>query len=153
MLSKSDEEVLDDRLRNWGRWSAVTPSSDSNILYRKMVSVGTIKLEPSNGVVPIDHSDALLVNRAWQSLPEEPLRYFIAKRILVLHFCKPGITLEVACRKLRVVYKGQEINRVTLKEYGRLLNLAKYMIFNRITYQASKHLVQHTQDVYHPERK
>lgn len=140
MLSKSDEDLLNDRLRNWGRWSAVTPSVASNILYRCMVAVGEIKLEPVRSSEPIDHKDALLVNRAWQSLPEEPLRYFLAKRVMVIHYCQSRFPPQVACRKLRISYKGKQINRITLKEYNALLTLGKYLMFNRITYHANKHL-------------
>lgn len=148
MLSKSDEEVLNDRLRNWGRWSAVTPAVASNILYKQMVAAGTIKLEPSNSVVPIDHTDALLVNRAWQSMAEEPLQYFVAKRVLVLHFCRPDLPPDVACRKIKLKYKGQCVNRLTLKEYNSLLTFGKRIIFNRIMCQTQSHLVRHAQPPY-----
>ena len=36
MLSKSDEGILDDRLRNWGRWAADRRPGGSSVLWRMM---------------------------------------------------------------------------------------------------------------------
>lgn len=60
MLSKSDEDILNDRLRNWGRWTSARRHARSTIIYRMMVQAGEIKLEPSDPYRQIDIFDALL---------------------------------------------------------------------------------------------
>ncbi len=135
MLSKSDEDILDERLRNWGRWCATKRHISSNMIFRMMMLYG--EREPGDQVAtaeesysPPDIQDALFVNRAWQRLPERPPRYQIAKRVLVAHYAFPGLPLYVACRQLGL----------RERDYWELLRLAKYMIFNRLEQHASKKL-------------
>ena len=40
MMSQSDREALDDRLRNWGRWAADRPAIGSSYLWRAMKKYG-----------------------------------------------------------------------------------------------------------------
>lgn len=140
MLSKSDEDVLNDRLRNWGRWAADKHRVGSTLLWRMMKLYGEIdkKEEQSNAheheerqeFIPVDENDAVIVNRAWQALPESPLRYHSAKWVLAAHFCYPYASQRMVCRQLKI----------DRRDYEELLNLAKYLIFNRIAYNASKRL-------------
>lgn len=134
MLSKSDEEILDDRLRNWGRWAADHGSVGSTLLWRMMQRYGKkdpqdMKYEePKEVIPPLDPIDAVKVNRAWQSLPESPHRYHCAKWVVVAHYCYPHMPQAVALRYLRV----------NQKTYDQLLTIAKYMIFNLIEKDAAK---------------
>ena len=141
MLSKSDEEILTDRLRNWGRWAADNHHlTSSTLLWRMMKLYG----EKEEGVCqyveeekeltpPIDIFDAVIVNRAWQGLPENPLRYKTAKWVLVAHYCYPHMPLRVALRHLRI----------SQRTYDQLLTMARYMIFNRIEKDAAKRFATH----------
>ena len=138
MLSKSDEDILNDRLRNWGRWAADRPNLyGSTLLWRMMQLYGeddpeAPKKAPEEPPViePIDIFDAVVVNRAWQSLPSRPYRYGKAKEVLVAHYCYPYVPIHIACRKLRI----------GVSEYVQLLTMAKYMIFNLIEKDAAKRL-------------
>lgn len=136
MLSKSDEEILTDRLRNWGRWAADNRHLTSSTLLWRMMKLYGEKEEGVRQYVeeekelppPIDIYDAVIVNRAWQCLPESPLRYKTAKWVLVAHYCYPHMLQSVALRQLRV----------NQKTYDQLLTMAKYMIFNLIEKDAAK---------------
>ena len=78
MLSKNDEEILTDRLRNWGRWAADNKHLTSSTLLWRMMQLYGEKEEGVRQYVeeekelppPIDTIDAVIVNRAWQCLPE-----------------------------------------------------------------------------------
>lgn len=136
MLSKSDEGILDDRLRNWGRWAADRRPGGSSVLWRMMKRYGKPDKNDSppekeeRNTMPVDVIDAIKVNRAWQGLPISPLRYETAKWVLVAHFCYPFMPRRIACRQLKI----------SCADYDQLLKLAKYMIHNRIEHDAVKHL-------------
>lgn len=127
MLSKSDEEILIDRLRNWGRWAADRDHLKANVLYRMMVLAGEIIME-SPELGKIDDKDALEVQRAWAMLPQSPRRYLMAKWILAAHYAYPSISKGKLCRH----------NRIRLKEYDELLKMAQSMIFNKLEYMRAK---------------
>lgn len=129
MLSRSDEETLDDRLRNWGRWAADSSHSGTNWIYRMMLLSGEIKLSESNER-RIDLQDALLVQRAWRMLPQSPQRYKIAKWALAAHYAYPRLSVWRFCKCMKI----------REREYEELLRLARYMIFNLINQHASKKL-------------
>lgn len=142
MLSKNDEEVLDDRLRNWGRWALGRKHARSTMIYRMMVSAGEIKLEAPNPARQIDLFDALLVNRAWGMLAQTPYRYWVAKWALVAHYVFPWMSVRSFLDWVRKESKrryGREI-RLHEKDYEVLLATAKYQIFNLINQHASKKL-------------
>ena len=138
MLSKSDEVILTDRLRNWGWWAADSNRIGGASVLWKMMKLygereqpkGPDEQEPPK---PIDGIDAAIVNRAWQMLPESPLRYHTAKWVLAAHYCYPHTPQKHILRQLR-------INQQT---YDQLLRLAKYLIFNRIEADASKRFATH----------
>lgn len=132
MLAKSDEEILNDRLQNWGRWAADRPHAGQNVLWRfmKLYGEAPAEEEPQEHPPVLDEFDAVFVNRAWQGLPESPLRYKTAKWILAAHYCYPNLHTRWVCKQLHV---GR-------KDYETLLTLAKYLIFNRLTNEASKRL-------------
>lgn len=129
MLSKSDEEILTDRLRNWGRWAADNRHSDTNWIYRMMLLSGEIKLSENDGT-KVDLADALLVERAWKGLPQTPRRYFVAKWVLAAHYVYPKLTIFRFCQCMKI----------RKREYEDLLRLARYMIYNRIEQHAAKNL-------------
>jgi hypothetical protein len=136
MLSKSDEDILNERLHNWGRWAADRKLSGSSFLWRMMQKYGKkdpqdMKYEePKEVIPPLDPIDAVKVNRAWQSLPESPHRYHCAKWVVVAHYCYPNMLKRIACKQLHI----------GVKDYDQLLELAKYMLFNRLEQHASKRL-------------
>lgn len=138
MLSKADDEILTERLRNWGRWAEDRPNLyGSTMLYRMMQLYGkddpdSPKRAPEEDTPsePIDIFDAIIVNRAWQALPTSPLRYGKAKMVLVVHYCYPDVPTYIACRKLKISHS----------DYEQLLKMARYMIFNRIEKNAPQRL-------------
>lgn len=133
MLSKSDDEILTDRLRNWGWWAADNQHSATNWIYRMMLLSGEIKLSESDGS-KVDLADALLIERAWKGLPQTPRRYFVAKWVLVAHYVYPKLT----------VFRFCQCMKIRKREYEDLLRLARYMIYNRIEQHAAKNLAAHS---------
>lgn len=139
MLSKSDEEILTERLRNWGRWAADSNRIGGASVLWKMMKLygereqpkGPDEQEPPK---PIDGIDAAIVNRAWQTLPESPLRYHTAKWVLAAHYCYPKLT----------VFRFCQCMKIRKREYEDLLRLARYMIYNRIDQHAAKNLAAHS---------
>lgn len=129
MLSKSDEEILDDRLKNWGRWAADSTHGRVNWIYRMMLLSGEIQLSASDKR-RIDLPDALLVQRAWRMLPQSPLRYKTAKWVIVAHYAYPQLSVWRFCKCMRI----------RPREYEELLSLARCMIHNIINQQAGKKL-------------
>ena len=125
MMSQSDREALDDRLRNWGRWAADRPPIGSSYLWRAMKKYG--KEEKTEGddeqdVKPpkIDVLDALLVERAWVSLAESPFMYHQAKWALRAHYCLPQQSIAKTTKKL----KFRE------RHYEKILDLGRKQIEN-----------------------
>lgn len=139
MLSSSDENLLNGRLRNWGRWAADNPHVGSTSpLWRAMKLYG--KEEEGNPLKapeeqqtpePVDAIDAAIVHRAWQGLPESPRRYHIAKWVLAYYYCYPHMPNRIACKKLKI---GKE-------EFDQLMRLAKYCIFKRIEAHAKQRMI------------
>lgn len=129
MLAKSDEEILNDRLQNWGRWAADSQHSATNLIYRLMLLSCEIKLSDDDGT-KVDLSDALLVERAWKGLPQKPRRYLVAKWVLAAHYAYPRLTVSRFCQYMHI----------RKREYEDLLRLAHYMIYNRIEQHAAKNL-------------
>lgn len=125
MMSQSDREALDDRLRNWGRWAADRPAIGSSYLWRAMKKYG--KEEKTEGddeqdakPPKVDVLDALLVERAWVSLAESPFMYHQAKWTLRAHYCLPKQSPEKTAKKL----KFRE------RHYDKILNLGRKQIEN-----------------------
>lgn len=133
MLSKSDEDILNERLHNWGRWAADNRHSSTNWIYRMMLLSGEIKLSLDDGA-KVDLTDALLVERAWKGLPQKPYRYYVAKWVLAAHYAYPKLSVLRFCQYMRI----------RKREYEDLLRLARYMIYNRIDQHAAKNLAAHS---------
>lgn len=134
MLSKSDEEILDDRLRNWGRWAySHVGTRSSNPIWIMMQRYGKPekgeKLPPPCEWFPqIDLVDAMKVERAWRMLPVRPAKYELAKWCLVAQFCYPHLPQGKVLRTLRI----------SQKTFEQLLKMGKYMLFNRLDPEATK---------------
>lgn len=125
MMSQSDREALDDRLRNWGRWAADRPPIGSSYLWRAMKKYG--KEEKTEGddeqdakPPKVDVLDALLVERAWVSLAESPFMYHQAKWALRAHYCLPQQSIAKTAKKL----KFRE------RHYEKILDLGRKQIEN-----------------------
>ena len=139
MLSKSDEEILTERLRNWGRWAADHPHMGAASplwwamkLYGKKEKGSLPKApEEKQHAKPVDAIDASIVHRAWQGIPESPYRYHLAKWVLAYYYCYPRMPVRIACKKLKI----------SKDDHDALMRLAKYYIFNRIEAHAAKRLV------------
>lgn len=127
----SETEILKERLKNWGRWCADRRRCDTNVIYRLMKLYGEmpkLALEEEYRP-PIDVRDALVVNAAWQSLPNRPAKYAKMKRILAVEYTVPeSIPLHPICRALRIPQS----------EYKELLKTGLYMMFFRLIPHACK---------------
>lgn len=136
MMTKSDEEALDDRLRNWGRWAYSHVGSRSpNPIWTMMQRYGKPekgeKLPPPREWFPqIDVVDAMKVERAWSMLPVRPPKYALAKWCLVAQFCYPHLPQ----------HKVLHILRIGQKTFDQLLKMSKYMIFCRLEQHVGKKL-------------
>ena len=143
MLSQEEEQALNDRLRNWGRWIAGRQVSRTNMIYRLMLAAGTVEADP---VIPsrVDLADAILVNRAWCMLPQQPIRYWAAKNALIAHYAYPTLPIRAFCdwvrKESRLQFGLDHALRLREKDYDALLELAKYEIFNLIERNARKKL-------------
>lgn len=131
MLSRSDTEIIEERLKNWGRWAADKNRRECNIIYRLMRLYGEIppRCLESEYIPPIDVRDALRVNQAWRDLPDSPIKYRKVKRVLAVEYTVPqSIPLKPICRLLRIP-QG---------EYKELLKIGQYMMFFRLVPHACK---------------
>ena len=105
MLSKSEDEVVTERLKNWGRAIADHPRRRPSPLYwlRIAAAVADGSREATNQYIDdIDWKDAEVVNKAWRTLPERPERYRKAKRILALWYAFPNAPRWMVRRELRI---------------------------------------------------
>lgn len=76
--------------RIWGAWAADRKHLGVSVLYKMMRKYGDVERRLGNTARnEVDLMDALLVNRAWQGLPNSPLRYKTTKWILVAHYAYP----------------------------------------------------------------
>ena len=146
MLSKSDEDVLNDRLRNWGRWIADRRYPRSNMIYRLMVAAGQVVMEPTRAA-NIDRADAILVDRAWRMLPQNPIRYWAGKHALIAHYAYPTLPvrafLDWIRQESRIQFQLENPLRLNAKDYDLILKTARYEIFNLIEYgDRKKRLLQ-----------
>lgn len=141
MMTQSDEAILDDRLRNWGRWIADRRYPRSNMIYRLMVAAGEIKLEPRRAL-NIDHADAILVDRAWRMLPQNPIRYWAGKHALIAHYAYPTLPVRAFLDWIRqesqIQFHLERPLRLNQKDYDVILKTARYEIFNLIEYRSRK---------------
>lgn len=124
-LSQSDLEVLDDRLRNWGRWAADRVLPGSSYLWRAMKKYGaiderTMAAEEQSEAPAVDELDALMVERAWTCLAESPILYKQAKWALAAHFCYPWMS----------VRRTGKLLRFSPRKYDEILTLGKRQIAN-----------------------
>lgn len=140
MLSKSDENILNDRLWNWGRWLRSNRThAHTSMIYRMMVAAGEITIDPES-LSRIDMFDAIIVERAWTKLPQDPARYWVAKWTLAAHFACPWLSIRQFCDWVRVETKskfGHGI-RITERDYQTLLETAKCQLFNILNQQEAK---------------
>ena len=61
-----------------------------------MVAAGEIKLSPYKPA-KIDHADAILVDRAWRMMPQNPIRYWVAKNTLIAQYAYPQLSVRSFC--------------------------------------------------------
>lgn len=131
MLSKSDTEIIRERLQNWGRWAADRNRRECNIIYRMMRLYGEIppRCLESEYFPPIDVLDALRVEQAWRELPNSPVKYRKVKRVLAVEYTIPqSIPLNPICKLIRI----------PKNEYKELLKIGHYMMFFRLVSHACK---------------
>lgn len=133
MLSQIEDEVLTDRLKNWGRAIADHKVARTSPLYFLRVSAAIAAGQRPGGVpvlFDIDFQDADLVQKAWRKLPEKPERYHKAKQILVLWFACPQLTRGMVAHHLHIPDKKLDL----------FLSQGKILIFDALERMKSQDL-------------
>ena len=123
-MDESDDE-LEERLRNWGRWAREKPVRYSSPLQK------IIEMNPENVQVelpqnPVDYTDALIIQRAWQRMPLAPYRYKMARIVIAYRYIYPYEDVVVRLIKINKV-KG-----VHRRDIEKLHALGKTIIRNRL---------------------
>ena len=84
-----EEQMLEERLQNWGRWNRDPKRQGRSPLCAFMEGAKDDDeegekntVEPHSDLPPVDVKDALLVQKAWQKMPTCPERYRVAKIVL-----------------------------------------------------------------------
>lgn len=127
-----EEQMLEERLQNWGRWNRDPKRQGRSPLCAFMEGAkndeneGEQKPEePHSELPPIDVKDALLVQKAWQKMPTCPERYRVAKIVLGVVYSIPG-NFDYLCHHLR------KYHRIRLRErdFEQLMTTGKATIKN-----------------------
>ena len=127
MLSKSEDDVITERLKNWGRAIADHPYRRTSPLYWLRLAAAVADGSRSGGgyIDSIDWKDAEIINTAWRKLPERPERYRKAKRILALWYAYPGLHRRMVSRILHIPDRHLEF----------FLAMGKEMLYQRLESQ------------------
>ena len=135
MLSQADDEILTDRLKNWGRAIADHKVTRTSPLYWLRVTAAVAQGNRFAGVpaiYDIDYQDADKVQKAWRVLPERPERYRKAKRILVLWYACPQLTPGMVAHHLHIPQKSLET----------YLSQGKLLLFDTLNRQKAQELAK-----------
>ena len=125
MIGDIEEQMLEERLVNWGRW-ARDPKRQGRSPIAKLA-----ELVPDETAVPDEHkpieidlADALMVQRAWQKMPMSPEKYRKAKFLIGVAYAYGGSFWNI--RRIMMRY------RINLheREFGETLDLGKKVIAN-----------------------
>mgnify|MGYP000757007172 CR=1 FL=1 len=129
----AEEKILEDRLLNWGRWNQDPKRQGRSPLCAFMEAVpddekdNDVPVERHDGPPPVDVSDALLVQRAWERLPVAPERYRKARMVVGVAYA-----YHVPFRDLkRILRKYHRIN-LHEREFDGLVEMGRKMIRNNL---------------------
>ena len=119
MEGDAEDQLLERRLVNWGRWARDTnPKYGTSPLYR-IIEEGMTKEEAEQrntgrNSILIDEKDALIVNEAVLSTPFETLRDRRDRAIFVAFYTNPSLPVCVLLRKFRVSEreKNRSVKRI-----------------------------------------
>ena len=123
-MQKCEADMLERRLRNWGRWNR-DPKRQGRSSICKIIESNPDNIPKREPMEPIDIEDALTVQRAWQRLPVSPERYRKAKHLIGVAYAYPVPFLEMK----RILRKGHRIN-IHEREFEPLLATAETMMAN-----------------------
>ena len=119
MEGDDEDQLLERRLVNWGRWARdTTQKYGTSSLYR-IIEEGMTKEEAGErarerNVIVIDEKDALIVNDAVLSTPFDTLRDRRDRAIFVAFYTNPSLPVCVLLRKFRVSEreKNRSVKRI-----------------------------------------
>lgn len=119
MDGDAEDQLLERRLVNWGRWARdTTQKYGTSSLYR-IIEEGMTKEEAGErarerNVIVIDEKDALIVNDAVLSTPFDTLRDRRDRAIFVAFYTNPSLPVCVLLRKFRVSEreKNRSVKRI-----------------------------------------
>lgn len=127
-----EEQMLEERLQNWGRWNRDPKRQGRSPLCAFMgeakddeADVEKKTDETHSELPPVDVKDALLVQKAWQKMPTCPERYRVAKIVLGVAYAIPG-NFDYLCFHLR------KYHRIRLRErdFDQLMAIGKTTLKN-----------------------
>lgn len=129
-----EEQILEERLQNWGRWNRDPKRQGRSPLCAFMEGAkdddeegDKNTVEPHSDLPPVDVKDALLVQKAWQKIPSSLARYRKAKMVVGVAYCYSGGFLDMRYKLL----KYYQIN-VHEKEFDKLLAWGRKMMKNNL---------------------
>lgn len=129
----AEEKILEDRLLNWGRWNQDPKRQGRSPLCAFMEAVpdddkdNDVPVERHGGPPPVDVSDALLVQRAWERLPVAPERYRKARMVVGVAYAYHVPFMDLK----RILRKHHRIN-LHEREFDGLVEMGRKMIRNNL---------------------
>ena len=122
-MDAAEEEILEERLSNWGRWARSRSPQGTSPLWHIMHARGfqyerEYREEPRN---PPDEKDAQTINRAWNLLPnvrtpKGDSKPCAEKRFLVLRYVlnRPGYEAFYPARRSAIDIERRRVLRMFL---------------------------------------
>lgn len=132
----TEDKILEERLLNWGRWNRSPKRQGRSPICAVMEGMpytGVEACEPevpdaSGDVLPsVDVLDALLVQRAWQRLPNGPDRYRKAKLLVGVAYCYSG-----SFERMRQILRKHFWINIRGREFDQLLSMGRTMVRNNL---------------------
>lgn len=124
----TDDERLELRLENWGRWMReVHQVGKTTSTYFDLTPLEACE-DDEPPPSPIDLKDALLVNVAWSRLPTCGERYRLARSLIAQLYAEPGRKFDFYRSILFRLYRL----RLRQRDFDELRRTARQMMANNI---------------------
>lgn len=129
MTADEEEQRLEDRLRNWGRYIRNTHAVGKTTCTALDLSTEEVceEVSPPEYQPPIDVRDAEKIETAWQAMPWHHEEYRAQKGILALIYANPNRAFGYYQHCLFRIYKV----RLRFRDYEEIVKKAKKSL-NRI---------------------
>ena len=134
-MDAAEEEILEERLTNWGRWVRSSAPKGTSPLWRIMHERGFQYdyAEPDESRSSLDEKDAEIVNRAWNLLPNVrtpngDMRPCAEKRFIVLRYAmnRPGYEAFYPARRSTIDLERRRVLRMFREVLRKVENVDCY---------------------------